>query len=866
MDKRGPSGRPTAILGIDAGTTAVKSVVVAVDGRVLGSARSTVRIRRPHPQHAEQDMDEVWAAVSATVNAALAEAGDVELIGAGVTGQGDGAWLVDAAGRPVGPALLWLDGRAADRVAAWESGQQGALVRRITGAALFPGALPVLLEELDPELVARAATQLNCKDWIRYRLTGQLATDPSEASRTYLDTGTGEYSTELLSGLGHERFSRLLPPVLQPSQIAGQVSERAARETGLPVGLPVVTGLVDTAAGGYGLGVTQPGEVYLILGTTAFVGSLHEARTAALDIPVITLNLGREGGVVECLAPMNGTPNLDWAREALGQTTVEWSQVEELASQAPAGAGGVLYLPYAGVSGERAPFIDASASASWLGLTVRTTPGEMLRAVYEGIALSMRECMQTLDVEPDCAVRLCGGGARSAVVCQIIADVTGRQVLRATTEELGVRGVAALVLVGTGHAPDIDSALAAFTDQSERFTPNPALRPVHDRQARAFTAIRDAIRPHWPLLRLPEPAVPAAPPGAPIYPVQSAGGTMSDTPESTTELPLLVITASFDPTVATRLAKHFQVETVKPSMDGHPLADRGLDDQLARATAVICETDVVDRATLAKAPHLRVVVSCRASPVNVDIDACAERSIAVITTPARNADVTADLAFTLLLMTVRHTGLAERWLRSGAWSPEDVFEPYSTFRGIGLNGRTLGILGGGAIGRRMMQRARAFGMHVLVYDPYLPADAFNGEAEITELDEVLSRSDVVTVHVPLAESTIGLIGDRELRLMRRDAYLINAGRAAVVEEDALVNALTEHRLAGAGLDVFWTEPVPADHPLFAMDNVTLTPHIGGASDDVIVEHSRIAERGLHAWLTGEGSDIFNAFDATGRSR
>lgn len=517
MNKRGPSGQPSAILGIDAGTTAVKSVVMgAVDGRVLGSARSTVRIRRPDAQHAEQDMDEVWAAVSATITAAVAEAGEVELIGVGVTGQGDGAWLVDAAGRPVGPALLWLDGRAADRVKAWESGGQGALVRRITGAALFPGALPVLLEELDPELVARAATQLNCKDWIRYRLTGQRATDPSEASRTYLDTATGEYSTELLSGLGHERFTRLLPPVLQPSQIAGRVSEHAARETGLRAGLPVVTGLVDTAAGGYGLGVTQPGEVYSILGTTAFVGSLHQARTAALDIPVITLNLGREQGVVECLAPMNGTPNLDWAREALGQTTLEWSDVEALASQSPAGAGGVLYLPYAGVSGERAPFTDASASASWLGLSVRTTPGEMLRAVYEGIALSLRECMQTLDVEPDCTVRLCGGGARSAVVCQIIADVTGRRVLRSTTEELGVRGVAAVVLVGTGHAPDIDSALDAFTDHSEEFTPDPALRPVHDRQAQTFITIRDAIRPHWPSLSSGKPATPATPPGTPL--------------------------------------------------------------------------------------------------------------------------------------------------------------------------------------------------------------------------------------------------------------------------------------------------------------------------------------------------------------
>jgi len=315
--------------------------------------------------------------------------------------------------------------------------------------------------------------------------------------------------------------------------------------------------------------------------------------------------------------------------------------------------------------------------------------------------------------------------------------------------------------------------------------------------------------------------------------------------------PYVLVTAPFDPAIAEQLCADFDVQTVEPSMAGRSLAEMRLDDRLAAATALICEVDVVDRATLEKALNLQVVVSCRANPVNVDVAACTERGIVVLTTPARNADVTADLAFTLLLMTVRHAGRAERWLRAGNWSADDVFEPYQRFRGIGLSGRTLGILGGGAIGRRMMRRARAFGMDVLIYDPFLDPDALGGEGELAELDEVLSRSDVVTVHVPLTEATIGLLGDRELRLMRPDAYLVNAGRAAVVEESALVNALTEGRIAGAGLDVFWTEPVPPDHPLLALDNVTLTPHIGGASDDVILEHSRIAVRGLRAWAAGE---------------
>ncbi|RXR22781.1 carbohydrate kinase [Oerskovia turbata] len=496
--------RTPAVLGIDAGTTSVKSVVLSLDGEVLGSSRSTVRIRRPRPDRAEQDMDEVWSAVAATICAACDEAGDVELIGAAVTGQGDGAWLVDEDGRPVGPALLWLDGRAAPRVAAWGRDGRGALVREITGSALFPGALPVLLEELeenDPGLVRSAATHLNCKDWIRFRLTGRRATDPSEASRTYLDVAQGTYSPRLLAGLGHERFERLLPPLLPPGTVAGHVTAAAARETGLPVGLPVATGMVDTPAGGVGLGVIDPGQVYAILGTTAFVGAVQDGPRAPADLPVITVALGESDHVVECLAPMNGTPNLDWARQVTGLDSLDWEDVARIVRAEPAGAGGVLYLPYAGVSGERAPFVDTDASAAWLNLSVRTTPGQLLRAVYEGIALSLRECMDLLGVDHDATVRLCGGGAQSSLVCEIVADVTGRPVERSTVAELGVRGVAALVLVATGRAPDLRAATGRLGTDTHRFEPDPRLRTLHDAQATVFTAVREANRHHWASLR-----------------------------------------------------------------------------------------------------------------------------------------------------------------------------------------------------------------------------------------------------------------------------------------------------------------------------------------------------------------------------
>lgn len=490
------------VLGIDAGTTAVKALVLTTGGRTLGRARATVRVRRPAARRAEQDMEEIWRAVAETVRAALLEAGPVRVVGVSVTGQGDGAWLVGADGRPVGPAAIWLDGRAAQRVADWEADGRGALVRATTGSALFAGALPVLLEELearDPDLLSRAVTHLNCKDWIRYRLTGTTATDASEASRTYLDVRTGRYSDELISALGHDRFRGLLPPVLPPTAVAGRVSADAARELGLEQGTPVATGLVDTPAGGVGLGAVRPGDAYAIIGTTAFAGVVQERATLGVSVPAITLALGEGTTVIECLAPMNGTPNLDWAREVTGCADADWAAVEELVRQAGPGAGGVLYLPYAAVSGERAPFVDDTASAGWLGLNVQTTRAELLRAVYEGVALSLRECMDVLGIGG--VVRLCGGAAVSPVVCRIVADVTGRRVVRSTAEEPGARGACAVAVVAAGRAPDLESALRMFDDPTETIEPDPAVRALHDRQAATFTALRDAVRGRWPDLR-----------------------------------------------------------------------------------------------------------------------------------------------------------------------------------------------------------------------------------------------------------------------------------------------------------------------------------------------------------------------------
>lgn len=449
-------------------------------------------------------MINVWAAVCRTTNSALSQTDSAEIIAVSITGQGDGAWLVDEAGCPTGPALLWLDGRAGDRVDQWQLDGRADAVRRVTGSALFPGALPVLLEEIeeaDPSRIQSSAFHLNCKDWIRYQLTGEIATDPTEASRTYLDVSSGAYSSELINELGHERFKRLLPPVKPSTDIAGTVTAEASSATGIPAELPVVVGMVDTPLGGVGLGAAKPGQGYAIIGTTSFVGAVHNQRTAANDQPIITLSFDGHGKVLECFAPMNGTPNLDWARSSLSLSDLSWTEVEDLANTAQPGAGGVIYLPYTSTSGERAPFVDTAASASWVNLSVSTTVAEMIRAVYEGLAQSLRECMDELGLEPSAVVRLSGGGAQSDTICQILADVSGRVIERSDDIELGARGCAALALVALGNVGSVDAAMELLATPVRRFDPNVDRYALHTTQATIFRQVREALRPQWRELR-----------------------------------------------------------------------------------------------------------------------------------------------------------------------------------------------------------------------------------------------------------------------------------------------------------------------------------------------------------------------------
>ncbi len=231
----------------------------------------------------------------------------------------------------------------------------------------------------------------------------------------------------------------------------------------------------------------------------------------------------------------------------------------------------------------------------------------------------------------------------------------------------------------------------------------------------------------------------------------------------------------------------------------------------------------VTRKVIEAAPKLKVIGRAGVGLDNIDLEAARERGIKVVNSPESSTRSVAELAFGLLFAVARKIALADRKMREGVWVKEQAM-------GIELEGKTLGVVGFGRIGYQVARIANAFGMNVLLYDP-VPNEERAREVggKFVDLETLLRESDVVTLHVPLIDATYHLINEERLKLMKPTAILINAARGEVVDTNALVKALKEGWIAGAGLDVFEEEPLPADHPLTKLDNVVLTPHIGAST-------------------------------------
>ncbi len=465
------------VMGIDVSTTGVKVLLVNPAGKVIASASSEHPLSTPRPLWSEQDPADWWRGALAGIRQVLGQTGlrGEQVAAVGLTGQMHGLTLLDEGGAVLRPAILWNDQRTAaecDEIRA-RVGRERLI--QVTGNDALTGfTAPKLLwvRRHEPQVYARVAHILLPKDYVRYRLTGGFAVDRADGSGTILfDLRQRDWSPEVLASL--EIPLEWLPTTYEGSAVTGQISAEAARLSGLQAGTPVVGGGGDQAAQAVGVGAVRPGIIALTLGTSGVV-------FAPTPQPFIEPN-GRLHAFCHAVpgrwhlmgVMLSAAGSLRWFRDTFAPG-VDFDALLKPAEEIPPGAEGLLFQPY--LTGERTPHPDPLARGSFTGLTLRHGLPHLTRAVLEGVAFGLRdsfELIKSAGLEQIDQVRLSGGGARSPLWRQILADVFNAGLVTVNTTEGAAFGAALLAGVGCGWWAGVDEACAAAVQLTGCTAPRP---------------------------------------------------------------------------------------------------------------------------------------------------------------------------------------------------------------------------------------------------------------------------------------------------------------------------------------------------------------------------------------------------------
>jgi L-xylulokinase len=486
------------LLGVDSGLTVTKAVVYDLGGRAVALARAESEQRQHPGGRVEKDPDEQWrTCASAIADVMLRAAVPPSAIAAvGLTGHGDGAYVVDEDCRPVRAAVTSLDSRAAPIVDRWRATEVGPRALALTGELPFAQHAPAILAWLkanEPASYARVRWVLYAKDWLKLQLTGRVTTDPTDASATFTGVADQTYSREALGVYGLDELWGRLPPIVPSTEVVGRVTAHAAGLTGLAAGTPVVSGLHDVDASALGAGCVRPGQLTVVAGT-------YSVNEVISDRPEVDgrwlcrnwLHPGR--WMLMSTSPTSAT-NLEWFVRRLCHGDA-FAFVDDEVESVLRDASRLLYLPFLHGS----PY-GALASGGFVGLRGWHRRGHLLRALLEGVAFNhrthvdwLRERLAVHDV------RLTGGGAASPVWSQVFADVLRTPVGVAEAPEAGALGAAICAGVGAGLYRSLEQGVSCACRLQRVHEPTPERSATLDAAYVSYTRVVEALRPLWPEL------------------------------------------------------------------------------------------------------------------------------------------------------------------------------------------------------------------------------------------------------------------------------------------------------------------------------------------------------------------------------
>ena len=490
------------LLGIDYGTGGCKTTVLDETGRFVGEASTEFQTFHDHPGWSEQEPQDWWDALKSALGKLAAKGIDLKSIAAcALDGSTHNAVLLDAQYKPVRRTIMWTDQRATAECEALKAGWGEKIFSTCYQMPAPTWTLPQMmwLKANEPEVLEKTAHVLFVKDYVRYLLTGEAATDSIEAQGTlFFDMAKSVWDPDLVQMAGLSLAK--LPRLIAPTDIAGHVTAEAAAATGLPEGMPVVCGSSDSAVEDYGAGAVEPGDLIIKLATAGNVNAMTAAAhphpktlTYSHIVPGMWYSVSATNAAALCMR---------WFRDTFygergtgnGERGSLYSLIDAEATKSPVGANGVFFHPY--LQGERCPYWDANLRASFTGVSISSTRGDFARALMEGVAFSLRDCYRTLEEMklPVKRIFLIGGGARSALWSEIVANVFNCTV---AVPQPGDASFGACLLAGTGIGvfTDVKDAVSKCLHIDRTLAPNPEAAAKYDHLFTCYRRLHDALAP-----------------------------------------------------------------------------------------------------------------------------------------------------------------------------------------------------------------------------------------------------------------------------------------------------------------------------------------------------------------------------------